>query len=83
MKNFDEKAAQEMRVKAHQERERKRLGVRLQTRGILLSNEACMKSKKKNVNQPNGKDYLLIFTHAVFVQLDICKCPQSRIRHFG
>ena len=47
MKNFDEKAAQEMRVKAHQERERKRLGVRLQTRGILLSNEACMKSQKK------------------------------------
>ena len=35
MKNFDEKAAREMRAKAYQERERKRLEVSLQTRGLL------------------------------------------------
>ena len=70
MKHFDEKAAREMRVKAYQERERKRLEVRLQTRG-LFCDEACTKSKKKRANQPNGflkkldKDYLLIFTLAV------------------
>ena len=46
MKHFDEKAAQEMRVKAYQERERKRLEVRLQTRG-LFCDEACTKSTKK------------------------------------
>ena len=49
MKNFDEKAAQEMRAKAYQERERKRLAVSLQTRALLLCDEACMKSKG-NVN---------------------------------
>ena len=65
MKHFDEKAAREMRVKAYQERERKRLEVRLQTRG-LFCDEACTKStKKKSANQPNDKDYLLIFTLAV------------------
>ena len=55
-----------MRVKAYQERERKRLEVRLQTRG-LFCDEACTKStkKKKSANQPNDKDYLLIFTLAV------------------
>ena len=42
-----------MRVKAYQERQRKRLEVSLQTRGLLLCEEACMKSKK-NVNQPDG-----------------------------
>ena len=46
MKHFDEKAAREMRVKAYQERERKRLEVRLQTRG-LFCDEACTKSTKK------------------------------------
>ena len=35
MKNFDEKAAQEMRVKAYQERDRKRLDVSLRTRGFF------------------------------------------------
>ena len=35
MKNFDEKAAPEMRVKAYQELERKRLEVSLQTRGFF------------------------------------------------
>ena len=53
MKNFDEKAAQEMRAKAYQERERKRLEVSLQTRALLLCNEPGMKSKKTNVYQPN------------------------------
>ena len=56
-----------MRVKAYQERERKRLEVRLQTRG-LFCDEACTKStkkKKKSANQPNDKEYLLIFTLAV------------------
>ena len=47
MKNFDEKAAQEMRVEAYQELERKRLEVSLKTRGLLLDDEACTKSKKK------------------------------------
>ena len=47
MKNFDEKAAQEMRAKAYEERERKRLAVSLQTRALLLRDEACMKSKRK------------------------------------
>ena len=47
MKNFDEKAAQEMRAKAYQERERKRLEVSLQTRGLLLCDEPGMKSEKK------------------------------------
>ena len=47
MKNFDEKAAREMRAKAYQERERKRLEVSLQTRGLLLCDEPGMKSKKK------------------------------------
>ena len=46
MKNFDEKAAQEMRVQAYQERERKRLEVSLQARGLLLYDEACTKNKK-------------------------------------
>ena len=46
MKHFDEKAAREMRVKAYQERERKRLEVRLRTRG-LFCDEACTKSTKK------------------------------------
>ena len=49
MKKFDEKTAPEMRAKAYQERERKRLAVRLQTRGLLLCDEACMKSKKKKM----------------------------------
>ena len=52
MKNFDEKAAREMIAKAYQERQRKRLEVSLQTRGLLLCDEPGMKSKK-NVNQPN------------------------------
>lgn len=47
MKNFDEKAAQEMRAKAYQERERKRLEVRLQTRGLLFCDEPGMKNKKQ------------------------------------
>lgn len=45
MKHFDEKAAQEMRVKAYQERERKRLEVSLHTRGILLCDGACKEQK--------------------------------------
>ena len=53
MKNFDEKAAQEMRVEAYQELERKRLEVSLKTRGLLLDDEACMKSKKKK-QKANG-----------------------------
>ena len=64
MKNFDEKAAQEMRVKAYQERERKRLEVSLHTRGFFCD-EAWMKRKKKGINQT-------AFTHAVIV-LDICE----------
>ena len=56
MKNFDEKAAQEMRAKAYQEQERKRLEVSLQTRGLLLCDEPGMKSKKKMcINQTTLK----------------------------
>ena len=51
MKNFDEKAAQEMRVEAYQELERKRLEVSLKTRGLLLDDEACTKSKKKKKSE--------------------------------
>ena len=53
MEHFDKKAAQEMRVEAYQELERKRLEVSVKTRGLLLYDEACTKSKK-NANQPNG-----------------------------
>ena len=53
MKHFDEKAAREMRVKAYQERERKRLEVRLQTRG-LFCDEACTKSTKCESTKRQG-----------------------------
>ena len=61
-----------MRVKAYQERQRKRVEVSLQTRGLLLRDEACMKSKKKcestrRLLKKLQKDYLLVFTLAVIV----------------
>ena len=50
MKNFDEKAAQEMRVKAYQERERKRLEVSVHTRGFFCD-EAWMNRKKRELTK--------------------------------
>ena len=49
MKHFDEKAAREMRVKAYQERERKRLEVRLEQTSLeaRLPNKPAFKSIKK------------------------------------